>query len=159
MDVKITLLATLSLGLLGLTGCTSSAAPGCEGLDVSNAWVREAPKSASVQGAYFMLKNTGRDKVVVKSVTSPDFDRVEMHQTVTNNGSTTMKPLAEIDLPPGAEAAFAAGGKHLMLFGPHRPLSGGDRVQLQFICGKAREQLPISAQVRSGAPMAEHAHK
>lgn len=156
--MKSALLAVLSVCLLGLAACGYPKASGCQGLAVSDAWVREAPPSAAVQAAYFVLKNSGAKEVLVSAISSPDFERAEMHETVSADGSTRMQPVANVVLAPGAEVEFAPGGKHLMLFGPHQQYVQGDRVQLQFVCGAQREQLPINAAVRRAEPTAGHTH-
>lgn len=157
MNIKIALFAVLPFCLLGVTACTYSSASGCQGLEVNGAWVRKAPASASVQAAYFVLKNIGGREITVRGVSSPDFDRAQMHETVSASGSSTMQPLKEFTIPPRGSVVFAPGGKHLMLFNPHLNFAGGDRVQLQFICGESKAHLPVSAEIRTAPPVSERA--
>jgi copper(I)-binding protein len=109
---------------------------GCEGLQVSDAWVREAPPGARMMAGYVTVKNTGTQPQGVVSVDSPDFDAVEMHKTVTENGISKMLALDGVDVPAGGEARFEPGGMHLMLFAPKRVLKAGDKLQMDFHCSK-----------------------
>jgi len=155
MNYRITLAATLLTGVATLTGCTYQEAKDCTGMEVSNAWVRQAPGSASVQAGYFTLTNSGGMEIVVHSVDSPDFGRVEMHETVTESGTTKMKSVEAFRVPPRTTVSFQAGGKHLMLFNPRLSYASGDRVQLQFVCGSDRARTPVAAEIRSNEPIDE----
>lgn len=110
-------------------------ANGCEGLQVSDAWVRTAPPGATVMGGYATLKNVGTQKRVVKDVSSKDFDAIEIHKTVLENGVSKMLLVETVELAVKGEARFERGGMHLMLFEPKRALKAGDTLQLAFSCG------------------------
>ncbi len=83
---------------------------------------------------YFVLENRGSETLRITAVTSPQFDHVEIHETVVENDVARMRPMHEIVVAPGARVVFEPGGMHLMLFEPHRPL---DRVTLNFTDGEA----------------------
>lgn len=148
-----TLLKTLMLmGVAVLTGCTYENAKDCQGLEVSNVWVREAPPAAGVQAGYFEAFNSAGKGIIVHGVRSPDFARVEMHETVSQDGKTTMRALDTLKIPPRTGATFEAGGKHLMLFQPRLRYEAGDRVELEFICGTDQARTLIKAEIRSARP-------
>jgi hypothetical protein len=52
------------------------------------------------------------------SVTSPQFARVELHETRIEDGMARMRQLDGLDLPPGGRVTLAPGGLHLMLLEP-----------------------------------------
>ncbi len=131
-------------------------------LDVSDAWVREAPPGVSVLAAYMQLHNGGdRPRQVVK-VASPAFERVEMHRSEMKDGMARMLPVDALIVAPGKTLALAPGGYHLMLFHPKHPLRAGDTVPLDLTLASG-DTIPVTAQVRrgsggmSGMPM-QHMH-
>lgn len=66
--------------------------------------------------AYLTL--TGGDAAkVLTGVTSPDAERVEMHETKREGEMTMMAPVERIEVPAGGEVKMRPGGLHLMLFG------------------------------------------
>jgi len=147
------LLAALLAATFGIAACSESEAPDCGGLKVNDAWVRVAPAGADVMGAYFSLANEGATKVVVSQVSSSQFDRAEMHETVVNDdGQASMQPLEQIVVPAGETVDFKPGGRHLMLFGPTQPYAAGDQVELILACGTQNAELPVAATVRAEQP-------
>ncbi|MES1924478.1 copper chaperone PCu(A)C [Salinisphaera sp. T31B1] len=146
-----------TLAALALTGCSESEAPDCGALTVKEPWVRVAPAGAEVMGAYFTLSNTGDAKVVVNGVTSSQFDRAEMHETVVNdNGQASMQPLEKVTVPAGESIDFKPGGRHVMLFNPTQPYAAGDQVELILACGSQNAELPVAATVRAEQPGAQN---
>jgi copper(I)-binding protein len=116
----------------------------CDGLEVSDAWVREAPPGADVMAAYARLTNRGAKAITLEGASGPDFDSVEMHRTTMDKG--TMRMLAEksLRLAPGASTTFEPGGLHLMLFEPRRALKAGDKTTLTLQCGKTPTKVEFS---------------
>lgn len=144
---------------LPLAACGSSEAPDCGGLRVDEPWVRAAPQGADVMGAYFTLANDGEDKVVVNGVSSTQFDRAEMHETVVNdNGQASMQPIERVVVAPGEEVAFEAGGRHVMLFSPSQAYAAGDQVELVLACGADQAEFPVAATVRADGPDEQMQH-
>jgi copper(I)-binding protein len=71
---------------------------------------------------YFVLENRGDEAIRITTVTSPQFGRIEMHETVVENDVARMRPIGEIVVAAGERIVFEPGGMHLMLFEPARPL-------------------------------------
>ena len=101
-------------------------------LEISDAWIREAPPTASVLAAYMVIHNAGAASAEISLITSPDFGHVEMHRTVVENGVASMVPIGKLEIPPGEQITLKPGGTHLMLIDPRRPLHEGDTVTLTF---------------------------
>lgn len=119
--------SALALVLLLAAGCGSEpAGPPLVAADVS---VLEPMAGMDMTAGYFVLENRGDETIRITSVTSPQFGRVEMHETVVENDIARMRRLAEIVIAPGERVTFEPGGMHLMLFEPRRPL---DSVTLDF---------------------------
>jgi hypothetical protein len=138
---------------LALAGCSESEAPDCGGLQVNDPWVRQAPSGADVMGAYFTLVNEGENKVVLHGVSSSQFDRAEMHETVVNDdGQASMQPMQRVAVPSGETVEFRSGGRHVMLFSPSQAYAAGDQVELILACGEQGAELPVAATVRAEQP-------
>lgn len=133
--------------LLLLTGC-GSVAPDCEGLIINNLWIREAPPGASVQAGYFDAYNPTGNDIRLVAIESPDFDRVEMHETIRDGDGMAMRPIDTATVPPIATLNFQPGGKHLMLFSPRLQYSAGDKVEVVFVCGAEKARFPMAASIR-----------
>jgi copper(I)-binding protein len=108
----------------------------CDGLQASEAWVREAPPGTTMMAGYVTLKNAGAKLQTLRKITSADFGMVEMHKTVTENGVSKMFGLDKLAVPAHGETRFEPGGMHLMLMEPKRALKAGDKIEMKIFCGK-----------------------
>jgi periplasmic copper chaperone A len=111
----------------------------CPGLEVREAWIREAPQGAMMTAGYARLANTTGAVLVLDGASSPLFDSVEIHRSAVVDGMAKMlqEPLS---LAPGATAALAPGSWHLMLFEPARGLQAGEKVPVWLQCGTQRSE-------------------
>lgn len=92
---------------------------GCGGpaeVAVDDAWVRLPAAPGRPGAGYLTISGGARDRTVVR-ITADYALRSEMHETISAGGGMTMRPLASVPVPAGAEVAFAPGGRHLMLYG------------------------------------------
>jgi copper(I)-binding protein len=80
---------------------------------------------------YLMLPVVG-DRGALVSVTSPRIGRIEMHESMTSGGMSSMRPLQRIPVEDGEIVAFAPNGRHLMLFDMDPRLRAGERIDLTF---------------------------
>ena len=87
-------------------------------------------REASV--AYFTIHNRGSNAVVLNGVTSPQFGRVEMHETVLEMGIARMRLLNSLKVDARSSVELAAGGKHLMLSEPVKVLLLDNPVSLHL---------------------------
>lgn len=103
-------------------------------LVVSLAWSRATPPGMTMGVGYFAVKNTGPKLDVLVGASSPRAQAVELHRTVEEQGVARMRPVASVDIAPGATVVAAPGGLHLMLVGLDGPLVAGESVPvtLQF---------------------------
>lgn len=97
-------------------------------LKVESAWIRLAPGNATVLAGYAALSNGGGRPVTVVSAQSTAFARVEMHESLTENGIAKMRPINELNIAAGGKQLFEPGGKHFMLINPKAALRSGDVV-------------------------------
>ena len=91
-------------------------------INISHAWVQEAPPSAEVLAGYMDLQNQSPQAQVLLGAHSADFKSVMLHQTVTKRGMTHMNHSPQIELKAGSTLQFSPGGYHLMLMNPKKPL-------------------------------------
>lgn len=87
---------------------------------VDDAWVRLPAAPGRPGAGYLTIHGGATDRTVVR-ITADYALRSEMHETVSSGGSggghMSMRPLARVPVPAGAEVAFTPGGRHLMLYG------------------------------------------
>lgn len=124
-----------------LTLLAAAPAWACPGLQAEDAWIREAPPGAMMTAAYAKLRNAGDHLLRIDGAFGTDFGGAMLHRTVVENGMSRMVHGEPLELAPGARAALAPGGWHLMLMRPARPLKAGDRVPLSLKCGKQATEL------------------
>ena len=83
------------LGLLGLLlACTR------QGIEVSDAWIREAPPGSTVLAGYLTIHNHGSMPVTISGVSGEDFSSIEIHRIVTEDGMSRMQRAGALEIPP-----------------------------------------------------------
>ncbi len=113
-----------------------AAACGGEGeaLRVTDAIYRP-PLGGGVMGvAYLTIESSTADTIV--AVSSPAASAVELHATVVDGASVSMRPAGEVELPAGIPVHLAPGGQHLMVIEP-QSIENGDT-------------FPVTIQLKSG---------
>ena len=126
-------------------------------------WVREAPPTAKVMGAYVTIRNTSDHEIVLQRVASPDFTEIQMHVTYREEGRMGMRQVKNFKIPAGKTLELKPGGAHLMLMQPTRILKSGDRLALAFDFGPdgvVTHELPVHSarDRRPAASPSPHAH-
>jgi copper(I)-binding protein len=101
-------------------------------LQLNGLWVREAPPSAKVLGAFLSIKNTGQKDRVLLSVEADGFEKVEVHKMEVHGKMTHMVLQKELLVPAGEAVLLEPGGYHLMLMRPDKSFRAGDSVSLRF---------------------------
>lgn len=92
-----------------------------------------APRpGTSVSAGYMGLSNPGDRDLEITRVTSPQFEAVELHRTVLEDGIARMRTEPGIIVAAGAAVRLEPGGLHLMLL---EPRGATDRVTLEFWSG------------------------
>ena len=108
------------------------------------------------------LKNTGREADRLLSATTTAAESMELHSSIIVDNVMRMRPLAAIDLPPGADLKVRHGGEiHLMLIGLKAPLKNGDRFTVRLKFERAGEHdvvVQVQQPRRDGKPPPGHDH-
>jgi hypothetical protein len=134
----------MSFGLAQLSAAEST-------MNVSHAWVKEAPPNAEALAGYMDLQNQSPQAQTLLGARSTIFKSVMLHQTVSKGGMTHMNHSTRIEIKAGSTLQFIPGGYHLMLMSPKKTLQQGDQVEvlLEFQGGLV---LPVKFKVSKERP-------
>lgn len=122
------LLAALCLMILGAEAVAGGASPA---IDVQQGWVRWLPGNLPAAG-YATITNNGNKAVALVKTSSPDYESVMLHRTVTSHGVDQMKPVGRLDIPPHGKVDISPGDYHLMLMHATHPINPGDTISIVF---------------------------
>lgn len=116
----------LALSVLACSG--ERGAP----LSVADIRITRPLPGTSMSAGYFLLQNDSSGDIVVTAVDSPQFARVDMHETVIDDDVSRMRRIDQLHVDAGERVRFEPGGKHLMLIEPQDSLQA---VTLNFYSG------------------------
>ena len=117
-------------------------------LHVDDPWIREAPPGAGVAAGYLRIHNAAAQPAMLIGADSPQFQRIEFHESTVRDGMSSMRRLERIEISAGEAVALEPGGRHLMLFGKPPLPRAGDNVSLtlRFADGTVLElRVPVHA--------------
>ena len=122
----------LSVALLALVlvACGSPKPP----LVISELEVTQPIPGRNMSAGFFILTNNTDEVISITGVDSPQFTRVEIHETTVTDGVSRMRELDALQVPAQGSVVLERGGKHLMLM---QAQDIGDSVTLQFVSGDA----------------------
>ena len=123
------IIPVLVLALLGCA-CSQESAP----LVASDVVVAKPRPGMSMTAGYLTLSNNASQPIIITHVASPQFESVEMHESVIEDGMARMYALGDLTILAKSSVVFQPGAKHLMLM---RPVGEFDTVSLDFFAGKA----------------------
>ncbi len=125
---------------------------------VSTVRITEAfvpPAAAGRATAAYLKLQGGPDRLV--SARSDSAGRVELHETVVENGATAMRPVGGVIINPGIATQFGPGGLHVMLSDLRHTLKEGETLSLTLTferAGKATIAIPIARNAAAVRPSA-----
>ena len=94
---------------------------------------RPMPGRHMSAGFMTLMNNTAED-IRITQVTSPQYGRVEIHETRIEDGVARMRELDALVVPANGSVTLERGGKHLMLM---KAGDIGDQVSLQLFSDDA----------------------
>ncbi len=100
-------------------GSTLYACGPAQILGADDAVVRLSPVEGNPSAGYLTLRGGSEDTQLVE-VSSKQAERIELHETIKENGLSKMQPLETVDVLAGKNVAFEPGGKHLMIWGVNK---------------------------------------
>ena len=110
-----------------LTGCDSFKSNGITFNDLTV----YAPRAGSrVTAGFTNIINKSADAVTITSISSPQFNIVEIHETAIINGVARMVKIEALTIPEYQSIALKPGGKHLMLIDPKKFITEGEEINL-----------------------------
>ena len=124
MRLAVILLATT------LVACGTPEPP----LVVSELEVTKPVPGRDMSAGFFVLTNNTDAVISITAVSSPQFARVEIHETTLTEGVSRMREIDALEVPARGSVVLERGGKHLMLM---QAREIGDVVTLQFVSGDA----------------------
>lgn len=115
----------LFLTITLLAACNQTAN---ESFSADDAWVREGPPNAGALAGYVTLTNhTDQDRTLVFAK-SEQFNVVEIHRTIVENGVAKMRRQKDLPIPAGGSLILEPGSYHLMLMTPKSAFKANDEV-------------------------------
>ena len=87
-----------------------------------------------MSAGFLVLTNNTGEAIHITSVTSPEFESVEIHETTIEDGISRMRGIEELLVPANGSVTLERGGKHLMLM---QARDVQDSVTLHFMSGDA----------------------
>ena len=110
-----------------LTGCDSLKSNGITFNDLTV----YAPRAGSrVTAGFTNIINKSADAVTITSISSPQFNIVEIHETAIINGIARMVKIETLTIPEHQSVARKPGGKHRMLIDPKKFITEGEEINL-----------------------------
>ena len=122
-------LVTLMVALL-LVACGAPQPP----LVVNDVEVTRPMPGRHMSAGYLVLTNNSNEDILITSVTSPQYESVEIHETTIDGGTSSMRKIEELIVPANDSVTLERGGKHLMLM---RARDIQDSVTLHLMSGDA----------------------
>jgi len=124
-------------------------------LTISHGWTRAA--GANATGAGFMtIRNTGPQPDRLLSAATPIARSVELHTSFRDGDVMRMRPVPNIEIPPGQTVELRPGGNHIMLIGLAEPLRQGSAITLTLTFERAGEtRVPLDV-LAAGARGMQH---
>lgn len=109
-------------------GCSESG----PALAVTDVVVLAPVPGSTVSVAYLTFHNRGKQPMIIREVSSSEFGKVDMHESLSVDDVVRMGRLESLTLEAGESTQFAAGGKHLMLMEPKAGLIPGTPITLMI---------------------------
>lgn len=113
-----------------MSACSIERVP----LAATDVLVTKPRPGMQMTAAYLTLSNNTTQEITITHVSSPEFELVEMHESVLEDGMARMYQLGKLTILAGTSVHFEPGGKQLMLM---RPAGDLDTVTLEFYADKA----------------------
>jgi periplasmic copper chaperone A len=125
-------------GLMFATSAAGAQEYKVGSMTVGQVWARPTAGPNKMGAAYLALKNGGKEADTLKSASSPDAAKVELHEHIHENGVMKMREVAGgIAIPAGGTVTFQPGGYHIMLMGLKRDLQEGKTLPLKLSFARA----------------------
>ena len=119
-------LAVLFVILAGIPACDSGEGPP---VVAANVVVTAPAPGMPMAAGYLDITNRSGTSIRITGVSSPDYESVEMHETIVEDDIARMREIPALEIKNGETVVFERGGKHLMLM---RPIGAPETITLNF---------------------------
>ncbi|WP_017671043.1 copper chaperone PCu(A)C [Blastomonas sp. AAP53] len=150
------MLRTVYMVVAGLALALLSACQPPAQLLVEKAYVKLSPVADNPSVLYFTVRG-GPEDTDLRSITSPWILRLEMHETVEENGMSMMRPISAVEVPKRGTVEFAPGGKHVMIWGIDEAAKKAGKAEFVFAFGNG-EKIAVDARIDAMKPEDGMAH-
>jgi hypothetical protein len=141
---RVVATTTVICGLAGLAWAEPMATVGT--IVIQDAWARASLGQTGTSAAYMTLEASGDRGDRLVAAASPVAASAELHTHIVDGGVARMRPVAAIEIAPGAPTVLAPGGLHIMLSGLGEKLVEGDSLPLSLTfehAGTVELEVPI----------------
>jgi len=114
---------------LFLVACGGEVMPPLVATDIV---ITQPMPGRQMSAGYISLTNNTNAAISITQVVSPDFEAVEMHESLLEDGIAKMRRIEKLTIPANSSISLERGGKHLMLM---RPTGALQTVSLNFYSG------------------------
>ena len=104
--------------------------------------IKFLPNIELPSAGYLTIHNDSNKDFEIHSVTSEDFERVELHKSTIKNGMSSMQKLEKLIIPANDEIKLEPNGIHLMLLNLRTNLSTTVKFNCIFLMKIIRKYLP-----------------
>ncbi len=128
---------------------------------IMSPWVRAAPPTARVMAGYATLHNQSDHPQTLTAVSSPIFERIEIHESYVEDGISKMRQLPKLEIDANAMATFAPNGMHLMLIGPTAAATRANRIEMTFTYADGSKKsldVDVLKRGKAASPTQQHNH-
>jgi hypothetical protein len=120
--------------------------------------IRLLPAVSTSTAAYFVIQNSGNKDIALLAANTAAAQSTEIHQTISENGSSRMSHLHKLAIAAGTSINFEPGSFHLMLLKLSAPLREGQQIPITFSFDNG-ESLTINFSVKKEIYAAATEHK
>jgi copper(I)-binding protein len=121
--------ATLFIVVASLGACSNDALPPLVASDIE---IIEPLPGKMMSAGYLSLTNNTDAVITISRVVSPEFESVEIHESLLEDGISRMRRIPVLSISANSTVSLERGGKHLMLM---RPIGDAKQVTLKFHSG------------------------
>jgi copper(I)-binding protein len=123
---------------------------------VEKANVQLSPVTDNPSVLYFTIRG-GPEDTELRSISSPNILRLEMHETVEENGMSMMKPITAVAVPKRGKVEFEPSGKHVMVWGVGESAKKAGQAEFVFTFSNG-EKIAVDAKLNAIKPEDGMAH-
>ena len=127
---KVIAITAAICGLAGLARAEPTATVGT--IAIHDAWARASLGQTGTSAVYMSLEATGDQGDRLVAAASPVAASAEFHTHIVEGGVARMRPVAAIEIAPGAPTVLEPGGLHIMLIRLGEKLVEGETLPLSL---------------------------